>query len=91
METTTGKPPVTLTESAVKEVKRLMQAQAPDLPDAALRIAVRGGGCSGLSYDMNFDNKVSEHDQAYEVQGLKVIVDLKSALYLQGTILDFVE
>jgi len=91
METTTGKPPVDLTESAVKEVRRLIQVQAPDMADAALRIAVRGGGCSGLSYDMSFDNKVSEHDQMYEILGLKVIVDLKSALYLQGTTLDFVE
>ncbi len=88
MNTTTGKPPVTLTESAVQEVKRLLQAQ--DLPDAGLRIGVRGGGCSGLSYDMSFDNKISEHDQVFEVNGLKVIVDLKSSLYLQGTILDYV-
>lgn len=91
METTTGKPPVDLTDSAVKEVSRMMESQAKDIEDAALRIAVRGGGCSGLSYDMSFDNKISEHDQAYEIKGLKVIVDLKSALYLQGTTLDYVE
>jgi len=64
METTTGKPPVDLTDSAVKEVSRMMESQAKNIPDAGLRIAVRGGGCSGLSYDMSFDNKISEHDQS---------------------------
>jgi iron-sulfur cluster assembly protein len=88
MNTTTGTPPITLTKGAVQEVKRLLQAQ--NMPDAGLRVGVHGGGCSGLSYDMSFDNKISEHDHVFEVDGLKVIVDLKSSLYLQGTTLDFV-
>lgn len=80
-------PVVTLTESAVKEVKRLLDLQGPS--EGGLRLGVKGGGCSGLSYTVNFDEKIGPHDQVYDIEGIKVIVDTKSAIYLQGTQLDF--
>lgn len=88
METdSTATPVVTLTEAAVKEVKRLLDLQG--LTEGGLRLGVKGGGCSGLSYTVNFDEKIGPHDQVYEVDGIKVIVDMKSAIYLQGTQLDY--
>jgi iron-sulfur cluster assembly protein len=84
-QTTT--PVVTLSESAMKEVKRLMNVQGQT--EGGLRLGVKGGGCSGLSYTINFDEKIGEYDSVYDVDGIKVIVDAKSAIYLQGTQLDF--
>jgi iron-sulfur cluster assembly protein len=84
---TTQTPVVTLTEAALKEVKRLMNLQG--LTEGGLRVGVKGGGCSGLSYTLNFDEKISPYDIVYEIDGVKVIVDAKSAIYLQGTQLDY--
>jgi iron-sulfur cluster assembly protein len=86
-QTQTTTPVVTLSESAMKEVKRLMNVQG--LTEGGLRLGVKGGGCSGLSYTINFDEKIGEYDSVYDVDGIKVIVDAKSAIYLQGTQLDF--
>jgi iron-sulfur cluster assembly protein len=86
-QTTKNAPAVTLTEAALKEVKRLLNVQG--ITEGGLRLGVKGGGCSGLSYTVNFDEKIGEHDSVYEVDGVKVIVDMKSAIYLQGTQLDF--
>ncbi len=85
--TTAQTPVVTLSESALKEVKRLMNVQG--VTAGGLRLGVKGGGCSGLSYTINFDDKIGQYDTVYEVDGVKVIVDAKSAIYLQGTRLDF--
>ena len=90
MDTTnaeTQTPVITLSETALKEVKRLINVQG--LEGGGLRLGVKGGGCSGLSYTINFDEKISQYDQVYEFDGVKVIVDAKSAIYLQGTQLDF--
>ena len=90
METTdqtSSTPDITLSEAALTEVKRLMNLQG--LTEVGLRLGVKGGGCSGLSYTVNFDEKIGPHDSVYEVDGIKVIVDAKSAIYLQGTQLDF--
>jgi iron-sulfur cluster assembly protein len=78
-----------LTPSAVKEVKRLIQLQ--DKGDVALRVGVKGGGCSGMTYTMSFQSDIGPHDQVFEVEDLRVVVDTKSALYLKGTTLDFVD
>ena len=80
-------PLVTLTEAAVAEVKRLMDVQ--DLTEGGLRLGVKGGGCSGLSYTINFDEKIGEFDTVCEQDGVKVIVDAKSAIYLEGMQLDY--
>ena len=86
-ETTTPTPVVTMSEAAVKEVKRLMNVQG--ITEGGLRLGIKGGGCSGLSYTVNFDEKIGQYDTVYAIEGIKVIVDAKSAIYLQGTQLDF--
>ncbi|SLM46745.1 FeS cluster assembly protein [Nitrospira japonica] len=86
-DTATQTPVITLTEAALKEVKRLINVQG--LTEGGLRLGVKGGGCSGLSYTINFDEKIGQYDQVYDFDGVKVIVDAKSAIYLQGTQLDY--
>ncbi|MBL8802575.1 MAG: iron-sulfur cluster assembly accessory protein [Planctomycetes bacterium] len=79
---------IEITERAVSEVKRIVSEQK--LPDAtALRVGVKGGGCSGFSYTLGFDDQVSETDQIYEIEGVRVVCDPKSFLYLNGTQIDF--
>ena len=77
-----------VTPNAVKEAKRLMAVQGT--PGLVVRIGVQGGGCSGLSYNLNFDTKTSEYDEVIEVDGVKLVVDAKSAIFLKGTTLDYV-
>jgi iron-sulfur cluster assembly protein len=74
--------------AAVKEAKRLIAVQGT--AGAVVRIGVQGGGCSGLSYNLTFDTKVSEFDEVLEADGVKFVVDAKSALFLKGTTLDYV-
>jgi len=85
--TETQTPVITLSQTALKEVRRLMNVQG--VTEGGLRLGVKGGGCSGLSYTINFDEKIGQYDQVYNFEGVKVIVDAKSAIYLQGTQLDF--
>jgi iron-sulfur cluster assembly protein len=82
---------ITLTETAAKEVKRVMAEQ--NLPEGVvLRVGVQGGGCSGFQYALGFDQAANpESDEIMEAHGLKVAVDKRSALYLSGTVLDFYE
>lgn len=77
---------ITLTPDAIKEVKRLLSEQPQK--DVGLRLGVKGGGCSGLSYTINFDTK-KDKDNVFEFEGLQVLVDPKSLLYLDGMTLDF--
>ena len=79
---------VSMTPVAANRVKELMVTQKVD--NAFLRMGVRGGGCSGMTYDLQFDNELRKHDKQFEVDGVKVVVDVKSYLYLNGTTLDFV-
>ena len=58
-------------------------------PEHFVRVTVNGGGCSGLSYKMDFDNELKSDDQVFEDNGVKVVTDLKSFLYLVNTTLDF--
>ncbi|WP_455378585.1 HesB/IscA family protein [Petrachloros mirabilis] len=83
----THAPVITLTEAALKEIKRLINVQG--ITEGGLRLGVKGGGCSGLSYTINFDEKIGQYDQVYDFDGVKVIIDAKSAIYLQGTQLDY--
>lgn len=78
---------INLTPAAVTELKRLMAQESQ--PDLFLRIGVTAGGCSGMSYAMEFDSKQSELDREFDFDGLKVRVDLKALLQLAGTTLDF--
>jgi iron-sulfur cluster assembly protein len=79
---------VSMTPVAVNRIKELMRAQSLD--HAFLRMGVRGGGCSGMTYDLQFDSELRKHDKQFEVDGVKVVVDVKSYLYLNGTTLDYV-
>src|ERR1700689_4110980 len=82
-------PPVSLTASAVTKVKEIMGQQTP-VP-AGLRIGVVGGGCSGFSYSMAFENAPGMMDKTFDMDGLKVYVDATSVMYLNGCIVDYVE
>jgi iron-sulfur cluster assembly protein len=77
-----------LTETAVKQVKHLMETQ--NLGNVYLRVGVKGGGCSGLSYQLEFDNEIGPHDKKFDIDGVQVVCDKKSYLYLNGTTLDYV-
>jgi len=79
---------VNLSPAAMKRVKELMESQ--NLQNAFLRMGVKGGGCAGLSYNLEFDTEVGKHDKQFDVDGVKVVVDVKSYLYLNGTTLDWV-
>ena len=81
---------ITMTDRAAKEVKRIITEQK--LADGTvLRVGVKGGGCSGFSYTLGFDDRVGEMDQIAEHEGIQVACDPKSFLYLTGTELDFEE
>ena len=81
--------PITLTATAVKKVKEILEAQDPK--PAALRLGVRGGGCSGFSYSMAFEMEKGAMDKEYDFDGLKVLVDGVSSMYLDGCEVDYVE
>jgi iron-sulfur cluster assembly accessory protein len=81
--------PLNLTPSAITKVKEIMGQQNP-VP-TGLRVGVVGGGCSGFSYSMSFENAAGMMDKVYEFDGLKVYVDATSAMYLNGAIVDYVE
>lgn len=78
---------ITVTESAKKQAIHLMSQDGKQ--DYFIRVGVKGGGCSGLMYELDFDNELKESDQVFEDNGIKVVVDKKSYLYLIGTTLDF--
>ena len=81
---------VTVTESAVSQIKRLLD-QEGKLATHALRMKVVGGGCSGLQYQLMFDDQAKNGDHEVDADGVRVVVDEKSALYLVGTTLDYID
>ena len=80
---------VNLTNVAATKVKEIMTMQNP--APVALRVAVVGGGCSGFQYHMAFENQTNETDNVYEFDGLKVLVDQMSSMYLEGIEIDYIE
>jgi iron-sulfur cluster assembly accessory protein len=80
---------ITLTDNAVSKVKEVIAEQSENY--AGIRVAVVGGGCSGFQYAMNLERSSREGDEVVEVDGLKVFVDDQSALYLDGTEIDYIE
>jgi iron-sulfur cluster assembly protein len=78
-----------VSDKAREKVQSLMKEAGKDGPDYFLRVSVVGGGCSGLSYKMDFDNTSKPNDQVFEHNGLKIVTDMKSLLYLLNTTLEF--
>ena len=77
-----------LTEKASMQVKKLIAEQK--LENVFLRMGVKGGGCSGLSYSLEFDSELGKHDKKFDLDGIQVVCDTKSYLYLNGITLDYV-
>jgi len=80
---------VTMTPTAIAKVKEIMEAQDPK--PAAVRLGVRGGGCSGFQYSMQFELEKGAMDKEYDFDGLKVLVDGVSTMYLDGCEVDYLE
>lgn len=80
---------ITITEAAALQIKHM--AEQNEEVGAYLRVAVKGGGCSGLSYGMGFDQEVADDDHKDEQHGIKILVDAESQLILKGTVIDYKE
>ena len=81
---------IEVTPPAAERIRALLEKEGT-LESHGLRLKVVGGGCSGLRYELAFDERVNDNDTELEIGGVRVIVDEKSALYLVGTTLDFVD
>ena len=80
---------IQVSEKAKLKAIELMKEDGYDASKDFIRVGVKSGGCSGLSYDLSFDNKEKENDKIFENNNIKIIVDKKSFLYLVGTELDY--
>jgi iron-sulfur cluster assembly protein len=80
---------INVSEVAKSKVETLMQEDGFNPVTDFVRVGVKSGGCSGLSYDLKFDKSQNESDKLFEDNGIKIIVDTKSFLYLIGTTLDY--
>lgn len=80
---------IQVSETAKKRVIDLMTDEGYDATKDFVRVGVKSGGCSGLSYELKFDNKVAESDKVFEDNAVRIIVDKKSFLYLVGTVLEY--
>jgi iron-sulfur cluster assembly protein len=81
---------ITITPNALEKINVLKSEESLD-ESYFIRVSVVGGGCSGLSYNLDFDNEDKEGDQVFESEGAKIVCDMKSFLYLCGTELDFTD
>lgn len=80
---------ISVTETAKQKAISLMKEDGTDPELGFIRVGVKGGGCSGLSYQLGFDTELKEDDKMFEDNGIKIVVDKKSFLYLIGTELDY--
>ncbi len=80
---------VQLSETAAREIRTIIQQQELDAEKVRLRVGVKGGGCSGFSYLLDLTESQKDHDEVFELHGIKVICDPKSLLYLNGVTIDF--
>ena len=80
---------ITVSDTARRKVVELMTDDGFDATTDFVRVGVKSGGCSGLSYDLSFDKSHAAEDKIFEDNGIKIIVDKKSFLYLVGTILEY--
>ncbi|MGH0032608.1 MAG: HesB/IscA family protein [Myxococcota bacterium] len=81
---------IEVTETAAERIRELLEKEGK-AQSHGLRMKVVGGGCSGLRYELAFDDQVGDHDTQIDASGVRLIIDEKSALYLTGTTLDFVD
>ena len=81
---------ITFTEQGAEKVREFLSAQSADVAAAGLRVAVRGGGCSGFQYALAFDTQ-RDDDEIFEDHGLRLLVDRPSLPYVRGAIVDYVE
>jgi len=84
-----GKSGITIGDQAFARLTRLLEERKT--PEAGLRVAVRGGGCSGLAYALSFDDKPREKDRVFQRGAVRVFVDPKSYIYLVGTVVEYEE
>ena len=90
--TTTTEPAtgaINLSEGAAREINNIIQQQELDASKIRLRVGVKGGGCSGFSYLLDLTESHKDSDEIFEQHGIKIVVDPKSLLYLNGTTIDF--
>lgn len=80
---------IKVSDSARQKVLSLMQEEGFDTSSDYVRVGVKSGGCSGLSYELRFDKQIGESDKVFEDNAVRIIVDKKSFLYLVGTILEY--
>lgn len=80
---------ITITERARQKTITLLSDEGHDITTHFIRVGVKGGGCSGLSYELEFDSELKPGDQIFDNDGLRIICDKKSLLYLLGTELDY--
>ena len=79
---------ITLTPAAAQEAKRLMEKEQK--PNLGLRVGIKGGGCSGMTYVLTIDEAApKQYDTVFEQDGIKILIDAKSHLYLDGTTIDY--
>lgn len=83
--------PFAITERARQRLASVAVSEGVDLEDAYLRVAVVPGGCSGLTYDLGWDTTVGTADETVEVEGLRVVLDPRSLVTVEGTTLDFTD
>ena len=80
---------IKVSESASKKIVDMMTEEGFDATNDYVRVGVKSGGCSGLSYELKFDKEIGENDKVFEDNKVKIAVEKKSFLYLAGTILEF--
>lgn len=90
VETQSGAIQLTLTENAIVEVRKFMDAEQVPVESAGLRVSVLPGGCSGFKYSLNIEERALEDDAVLEVNGVRVFVDAFSMQYLNGVSIDYV-
>ena len=78
---------IEITDNAIQEIRRLLEKEGISV--GGLRVGVKGGGCSGLSYNLGFDTEARKGDKVFERDNVKLFCDLKSYIYLNNTVLDF--